>query len=139
MFVQAPVEAPVESSEATPPVEETAAEPETLEATVPVSEAHPVSAEESEAPALPNQGTVLVDATCAPADVAYPTDLNLLNEAREKLEAIIDTLHEPVIGQTAKPRTYREKARKQFLAVSKQRRPGLKVIRKAIRRQLGYV
>ena len=86
-----------------------------------------------------NQGTVLVDATCAPADVAYPTDLNLLNEAREKLEAIIDTLHEPVIGQTAKVRTYREKARKQFLAVSKQRRPGPKVIRKAIRRQLGYV
>jgi hypothetical protein len=92
-----------------------------------------------ETPEQPNQGTLLVDATCAPSDVAYPTDLNLLNEAREKLEAIIDTLHEPVIGQTAKPRTYREKARKQFLAVSKQRRPGPKVIRKAIRRQLGYV
>lgn len=92
-----------------------------------------------ETPEQPNQGTLLVDATCAPSDVAYPTDLNLLNEAREKLEAIIDTLHEPVIGQTAKPRTYREKAHKQFLAVSKQRRPGPKVIRKAIRRQLGYV
>lgn len=88
---------------------------------------------------LPNKGTVLMDATCAPADVAYPTDLNLLNESREKLEAIIDTLHQPVIGKAAKPRTYREKARKQFLAVSKQRRPGSKVIRKAIRRQLGYV
>lgn len=82
---------------------------------------------------------MLADATCAPADVAYPTDMNLLNEAREKLEAIIDTLHEPVIGQTAKPHIYREKARKQFLAVSKQRRPGPKVIRKAIRRQLGFV
>jgi transposase, IS5 family len=88
---------------------------------------------------LPNKGTVLMDATCAPADVAYPTDLNLLNESREKLEAIIDTLHQPVIGKAAKPRTNREKARKQFLAVSKQRRPGSKVIRKAIRRQLGYV
>ncbi|MBP1154401.1 hypothetical protein ACVLD2_001695 [Paenibacillus sp. PvR052] len=127
------VEAAVESSEAAPPVQQTSAEPEALEANVPVSKAPPVSAE-SEAPALPNQGTVLVDATCAPADVAYPTDLNLLNEAREKLEAVIDALHEPVIGQTAKPRTYREKARKQFLAVSKQRRPGPKVIRKAIRR-----
>jgi IS5 family transposase len=132
------VETQDESSEATPPVESVAAESEILETNELVSEA-PVSAAESEAPALPNQGTVLVDATCAPADVAYPTDLNLLNEAREKLEAIIDTLHEPVIGQTAKPRTYREKARKQFLAVSKQRRPGPKVIRKAIRRQLGYV
>jgi len=40
-------------------------------------------------------------------------------EAREKLEAIIDTLHEPVIEQTTKPRTYREKVCKQFLAISK--------------------
>ncbi|WP_408635065.1 hypothetical protein [Paenibacillus phocaensis] len=38
----------------------------------------------SETPEQPNQGTLLVDATCAPADVAYPTDLNLLNEARDK-------------------------------------------------------
>ncbi|NTZ20804.1 IS5 family transposase [Paenibacillus sp. JMULE4] len=93
----------------------------------------------TEAPLTPNAGTLLVDASCAPADVAYPTDLNLLNEAREKLEGIIDTLHEPVVGKATKPRTYREKARKQYLAVSKQRRPGPKVIRKAIRRQLGYV
>lgn len=127
------------STEVTPPMESMAAESEVFETNEPVSVAQPVSVAESKAPALPNQGTVLVDATCAPADVAYPTDLNLLNEAREKLEAIIDTLHEPVIGQTAKPRTYREKARKQFLAVSKQRRPGPQVIRKAIRRQLGYV
>lgn len=88
---------------------------------------------------LPNQGSLLVDATCAPADVAYPTDLNLMNEAREKLEAIIDILHEPSIGTVAKPRTYREKARKQYLVVSKQRRAGNKVIRKAIGRQLCYV
>jgi hypothetical protein len=135
MFAQSQVA----SSEAAPPAESMAAESAVPETNNLVCEAHPESAAESEAPEQPNQGTVLVDATCAPADVAYPTDLNLLNEAREKLEAIIDTLHEPVIGQTAKPRTYREKARKQFLAVSKQRRPGPKVIRKAIRRQLGYV
>jgi hypothetical protein len=30
-----------------------------------------------------NQSVLLLDATCAPADVAHPTDLNLLNEARE--------------------------------------------------------
>lgn len=133
------VETKVESSEAAPPVDQTAVVTEGLEAAAPVSEEHPISAAAVQAPALPNQGTVLVDATCTPADVAYPTDLNLLNEAREKLEAIIDTLHEPVIGRATKPRTYREKARKQFLAVSKQRRPGPNVIRKAIRRQLGYV
>lgn len=87
----------------------------------------------------PNQGVLLLDATCAPADVAYPTDLNLLNEAREKLEEIIDTLHAPQIGCARKPRTYREKARKQFLAVAKQRRASGKVIRRAIGKQLRYV
>jgi IS5 family transposase len=97
------------------------------------------AAMEENVPLPPNQGSLLVDATCAPADMAYPTDLNLLNEAREKLEAIIDILHRPVVGQEPKPRTYREKARKQYLVVSKQRRAGAKVIRKAIGRQLRYV
>lgn len=30
-----------------------------------------------------NQGKLLLDATCAPADIAYPTDFRLLNEARK--------------------------------------------------------
>jgi len=86
-----------------------------------------------------NKGKLIVDATCTPADVAYPTDLNLLNEAREKTEAIIDTMHAPLVGQTAKPRTYRQKARKDYLAVAKQKRPGYKKVRKAIGRQLCYL
>jgi hypothetical protein len=53
-----------------------------------------------------NQGTLLLDATCAPADIHYPTDLWLLNQTREVLEEIIDVLHEPHIGQSMKPRTY---------------------------------
>ncbi|MBN2983486.1 MULTISPECIES: IS5 family transposase [Cohnella] len=135
LFGDTPMESTAQRS-ATAQTVERAAPLEATERDVYEAEA---SAAVSEAPEQPNQGTMLADATCAPADVAYPTDLNLLNEAREKLEAIIDTLHERVIGQTAKPRTYREKARKQFLAVSKQRRPGPKVIRRAIRRQLGFV
>ncbi|MNC17698.1 hypothetical protein D3C75_655870 [compost metagenome] len=82
---------------------------------------------------------MLVDATCAPADVAYPTDLNLLNEAREKPEAIIDTLYQPLAGNVEKPRTYRNQARKAFLSVSKQRQPKEKTIRKALKKQLSYV
>lgn len=35
---------------------------------------------------------MIIDASVAPADIAYPTDLNLLNEAREKLKGIIDVL-----------------------------------------------
>ena len=42
-----------------------------------------------------NRGKLIVDASCAPADIRYPTDLSLLNEAREKSERIIDRLHEP--------------------------------------------
>jgi len=28
-----------------------------------------------------NQGKLILDATCAPADIKYPTDLGLLNQA----------------------------------------------------------
>ncbi|MFC0215227.1 IS5 family transposase [Paenibacillus chartarius] len=87
----------------------------------------------------PNQGTLLLDATCAPADIAYPTDIALLNEAREKLEAIIDVLHAPHCGKRPKPRTYREKARESYLAIVKQRRIGSKALRRGIGKQLSFV
>lgn len=86
-----------------------------------------------------NKGTLMLDATCAPADIKYPTDLGLLNHAREILEEIIDNLHAPHIGEMEKPRTYREQARKAFLIVSKQRKSSGKAIRKAIKQQLSYV
>lgn len=87
----------------------------------------------------PNQGKLIVDATCTPADIAYPTDLSLLNEAREKSEQIIDAMHEPFIGRRPKPRTYRQQARKTYLAVAKQKKPGVKKIRKAVGKQLRYL
>jgi transposase, IS5 family len=86
-----------------------------------------------------NKGTLLIDATCAPADIRYPTDLSLLNEAREKTEKIIDTLYSPLKGKIKKPRTYRQKARKRYLAVSKQRKVKKTAMRKAIGQQLGYL
>jgi len=86
-----------------------------------------------------NNGKLIVDATCTPADITYPTDLNLLNEAREKTEEIIDTMHAPFIGKKRKPRTYRQKARKDYLAVAKQKKPGHKKILKAIGKQLRYL
>ena len=87
----------------------------------------------------PNKGKMIVDATCTPADIAYPTDLSLLNEAREKTEEIIDVMHEPFIGVRSKPRTYRQKARKAYLAVAKQKKCSVKKIRKAIGQQLRYL
>lgn len=86
-----------------------------------------------------NNGFLLLDATCAPSDIRYPTDLRLLNEAREKLEKDIDVLHKPDTGVKTKPRTYRENARKDYLSVEKQRKKRLKTIHKAVRKQLGYV
>ena len=102
----------------------------------------PANAEESNA--LPeeeaaNKGTLILDATCAPADLRYPTDLGLLNEARENLEEIIDTIHKTTGNGKRRPRTYRQKARKDYLSVSKQRKPKKGTIRKAIKKQLQYV
>ena len=86
-----------------------------------------------------NSGKLLIDATCTPADITYPTDLGLLAEAREKSEKFIDILHEPNKGVHKKPRTYRQKARKQHLLVAKQKKPGKRKIRKAIGQQLRYL
>ena len=86
-----------------------------------------------------HQGQLILDATCAPGDIHYPTDVRLLNEAREKLEEIIDILHEPDIGKAVKPRTYRQEARKNYLSLEKQRKKHKKAIHKVIRRQLGYM
>ena len=46
-----------------------------------------------------NKGTLIVDATCAPSQIKYPRDVELLNEAREKLEKIVDVLHTPEDGK----------------------------------------
>lgn len=84
-----------------------------------------------------NSGTLIVDATCAPSDIRYPTDTSLLNEARENSEKIIDLLHEPGSGE--KPRTYRRRAHKEYAQFVRARKPGQKKIRKCIRKQLGYL
>ncbi len=65
----------------------------------------------------PNSGTLILDATCCPADIAYPRDVDLLNQAREAVEKAVDEL----CGQTArkKPRMYRRCARRDYLRLSK--------------------
>ena len=86
-----------------------------------------------------HKGKLLLDATCAPADIKYPTDLSLLNEAREKTEKTIDSLYNPDLGLAKKPRTYRKLARRDYLKIAKQRKPHFRAIRKAIGKQLGYL
>lgn len=86
-----------------------------------------------------NKGKLILDASCMPADIHYPTDIDLLNDVRKALEEIIDVLHRPHVGKDAKPRTYRNCARKDYLNVSKKKKPSVKEILKAIRQQLRYV
>ena len=69
------------------------------------------------------QGKLILDATCTPADISYPTDIKLLNQAREQTEKILDRLYEQVKDKfDRKLRTYRQRVRKDYLAISKQRR-----------------
>lgn len=84
-----------------------------------------------------NAGTLILDATCAPQNIKYPQDIELLNEAREKLEDMICRVSDEY--NFYRPRMYREKARKDYLALAKCRKRSAKKIRKAIRKQLQYI
>ncbi|TGX98805.1 IS5 family transposase [Hominisplanchenecus murintestinalis] len=96
-----------------------------------------------------NKGTLMIDASCAPADIAYPTDLELCDKARRWTEIILDHYWKEcgaAEGNGNKPRTYRKTARRRFLALNKRKRKSAKKIRaelryqlNCIRRNLGYI
>lgn len=86
-----------------------------------------------------NSGKLVVDATCTPADIRFPTDFSLVNEAREKSEDIIDILFQPLKGSQRKPRTYRQKARRLFLSYVKKRKSSARQRRKALGQQLRFL
>ena len=88
---------------------------------------------------VPNEGTLILDATCAPQNIRFPTDTSLLNEAREKAEEVIDLLHEQGLSEGKKPRTYRQEARRRYNSFSKARKKTAKMIRAAKRQQLQYL
>jgi hypothetical protein len=87
-----------------------------------------------------NRGQLIVDATCVPGDIKYPSDLGLLSTARGETERIIDRAYklnrQPGLS---KPRTDRNRARKEYLKVAKAKRVTNKNRRKAIKKQLQYI
>lgn len=85
-----------------------------------------------------NSGTLILDATCAPADIHFPTDAGILNDAREKSEQLIDELF-ALSPDGKKPRTHRRKARKAYLLLVRNKKPGYRLIRKALRGQLQFL
>lgn len=90
------------------------------------------------ADASTHKGKLLMDATACPQDIAYPTDLNLLNDAREKSEELIDVLYDYNL-HNFKPRTYRRIARKNYLHTAQKKVKSKKEIHHAIKKQLNYL
>ena len=86
-----------------------------------------------------NKGKLLMDATVAPQNITYPTDLKLLNAAREQSEALIDKLYNKKINGQEKVRTYREMARKDFLNAARKKAKSGKEIYKANGTQIRYL
>ena len=62
-------------------------------------------------------GQLILDATVVGHAIRFPTDLSLLNEAREFTQQIIDILCKN-LRVDPKPRTYRQKARAAYLLVA---------------------
>lgn len=83
-----------------------------------------------------NAGTAILDATCSPSNIRYPQDFSLLDEAREKLDLMIDGLHAALDGGAHRPRTYRRVMRKAYLAVAKAKSRPAKKVRALIYKEL---
>lgn len=85
-----------------------------------------------------HKGSYILDATVADQYIKYPTDVELLNDSRQKSEGIIDELY-LVSKLKKKPRTYRRKARKEFLLFAKKKKKTIKQVHKAVGKQLRYL
>lgn len=108
-----------------------------LEASIPQPEKVENDGNDEDGSDPPNGGTLILDATCCPADIAYPQDVNLLNQAREKLERTVDEICKST-GEK-KPRMYRRCAHRDFLRLSKSKKRSAKTIRSAVKKQLQYI
>ena len=78
-----------------------------------------------------------MDATCCPADIAFPQDFQLLNNARELLEDIVRKVCKANGWKI--PRMYPKVARKAYLNLSKSKKRSAKAIRKCVRQQLQFI
>ena len=101
-----------------------------------LGKANPTPAHAEDKPEPPaangNMGTMILDATCSPSNIRFPQDFSLLNEARVKLDAMIDKLHDPASGKR-RPRTYRKVLRKKYLAHAKSKKRTTRQTRSIVR------
>jgi hypothetical protein len=71
-------------------------------------------------------GTMKVDATCCDAEVRYPTDSNLLEDGSRLIDRLLDKFC--ARHKVSKPRTHRQEARRAFIALTRKKRKGKKLI-----------
>ena len=86
-----------------------------------------------------NRGKLVMDATVAPSDIKYPTDIELLNQRREHYETAINILWAELPHTGHKLPYSAKKANKSYLNVAKSKRWTAKKLRKAIGEQLDYI
>jgi len=103
--------------------------------TSPMADLGPLPDKNSNTTEPKNKGRIILDATACPQDIAYPTDLDLLSDARKKSEELIDKLYSPARHEK-KPRTYRKIARKLYLKTAQKKNKSRKQIRRAVGSQL---
>ncbi len=90
-------------------------------------------------PPTTHQGRPITDATVAPQDITFPTDLKLPDAARIKSEGLIDIPYDPLLRGGTKPRTYRNIARKLFLNTAKKKHKTGKAIYRPNGQQLRFL
>ena len=84
-----------------------------------------------------NKGTLILDATCVPQNIKYPQDIELLNEAREKAEEMIDKICK--MNKIKMPKMYRQVAHIEYLKIAKSKKRGPEKIFKSIKKQIQYL
>jgi len=108
------------------------------QAAAPIREEAVLLKPDEQPPVVTPQGQLIVDASACAQDISLPTDLNLLDNAREKSEELIDILYSAILHKK-KPRTYSKVARKMYLKTAQKKVKSKKEIRSAITKQLGYL
>ena len=98
-----------------------------------------IDLQKEEIAVIAHKGKLLMDATAVPQNITYPTDLKLLNAAREKSEELIDKLYQKWVYEKEKVRTYRQLARKDFLNAARKKTKSGKEIYKANGTQIRYL
>lgn len=86
-----------------------------------------------------NRGKLIMDATAAPSDIKYPTDIDLLNKSREHLEKAVGILWAKVPHNGHKLPYSPKAARRSYLSLAKSKKWTETKCRAAIADQLRYI